>query len=134
MNEETKPTQTEVKRDEAGLFLPGTAPGPGNPPDTKESKMVKRAIKEIVAEYKENLANALPQIEPVVIAKAIAGDMIAVKEIHDRVMDKAKQPTDIKLEGEIVHQITGMRIQINGDRLQNKEPETTPSNRVLDRQ
>ena len=87
-------------RDEKGQFVDGHPDlGAGRPVETQEKKIVKRAIKEIVAEYKENLANALPQIEPVVIAKAIAGDMTAVKEIHDRVMDKARQPTDLDIKG-----------------------------------
>jgi hypothetical protein len=98
-------------RDEQGKFLPGHPDlGAGRPPETPEKKIVKRAIKEIVAEYKENLANALPQIEPVVIAKAIAGDMVAVKEIHDRVMDKARQPNDLEIKGSLIHQIVGMKI------------------------
>lgn len=92
--------ETNGLRDEVGQFVEGHPNvSPGRPIETPEKKIVKRAIKEIVAEYKENLANALPQIEPVVIAKAIAGDMTAVKEIHDRVMDKARQPTDLDIKG-----------------------------------
>lgn len=87
-------------RDEKGLFVEGHENiSPGRPPDTLEKKIQRKAIKEIVAEYKENLAQALPQIEPVIIEKAVKGDMVAVKEIHDRVMDKARQPTDLDIKG-----------------------------------
>lgn len=64
----------------------------GRPPDTPEKKIIKRAIKDLVKEYKEDLAQILPQIKPVIEKKAMSGDMTAIKEIHDRVMDKAKQP------------------------------------------
>ena len=120
------PQSTRPTREELMARLP--IPGPGRKPDTPENKELKKARKQLIEEYKDALAEALPMINPVLVAKAISGDVPAIKEVHDRVMDKAKQPTDIKLEGEIVHQITGMRIQIDGDRLQNKEPETTPSN------
>jgi hypothetical protein len=97
MEEELK---TGDSRDELGRFIPGSSGNPdGRPPETQEKKIIKRALKEIVAEYKENLANALPQIEPVIIQKAIKGDMVAVKEIHDRVMDKSRQPTDLDIKG-----------------------------------
>lgn len=88
-------------RNEDGTFKQGHPDlGGGRPADTEESKIVKRAIKELVKEYKEDLAQVLPQIRPVLIKKALEGDMTAVKEIHDRVMDKSKQPTDITTDGE----------------------------------
>lgn len=105
MEEETKATETEIKRDERGLYLPGNPPGPGRPPETQEQKIIKRTIKEIVKEYKENLAAALPQIEPVIIEKAVKGDMSAVKEIHDRVMGKSEQKTDITSGGEAIQPV-----------------------------
>lgn len=61
---------------------------PGRPKDTPEQKAVKRAVKEIVIEYKEALANALPEISPVLIKKAKGGDIKAIKEINDRVLGK----------------------------------------------
>jgi hypothetical protein len=72
----------------------------GRPPDTAQDKIIKKATKELIAEYKESLGEALPLIKPIIIAKALEGDMAAIKEIHDRVMDKAKQPTDITSGGE----------------------------------
>jgi len=87
MEEET--VENGIKRKEDGTFDVGTAPGP-----TEETKIIKKATKELVAEYKEALGESLPLIRPILIAKALEGDMTAIKEIHDRVMDKAKQSTE----------------------------------------
>ena len=70
-------------------------PGPGKKPDTPEQKLEKKAIKQFIAEYQERLAAALPLIDPVLIKKAKGGDVPAIKELHDRVMGKAPQRTDI---------------------------------------
>jgi len=74
----------------------------GRPPDTEQDKIVKKATKELIKEYKEALGESLPMIKPILIAKALEGDMQAIKEIHDRVMDKSKQPTDITSDGESI--------------------------------
>lgn len=87
-----------IKRNEDGTFAPGWEGGPGRPADTEADKIRKKAIKELIAEYKQGLGEALPLIKPILIAKALDGDIPAIKEIHDRVMDKAKQVTDSKLE------------------------------------
>lgn len=73
----------------------------GRPKDTPETKIAKKATKELIEEYKEALGESLNLIKPVLIAKALEGDVGAIKEIHDRVMDKAKQPTDMKLSGDL---------------------------------
>lgn len=86
-----------IKRNKDGTFAVGSAPGPGRPPDTEQDKIIKKATKELIAEYKESLGESLPLIKPILIAKALEGDMSAIKEIHDRVMDKSKQPTDIDI-------------------------------------
>jgi len=91
--------KNRFKRNEDGTFAPGTAPGPGRPEDTPEQKIIKKATKELIAEYKEALGEALPLIRPILVAKALDGDIGAIKEIHDRVMDKAKQPTDVTTNG-----------------------------------
>lgn len=88
-----------LKRKEDGTFAVGNVGGPGRPIDTPEIKIAKRATKELIAEYKEALGESLALIKPVLIAKALEGDVSAIKEIHDRVMDKAKQPTDITTNG-----------------------------------
>jgi len=94
-------TQAGIGRDEQGKWLPGVSGNPeGGKPETPEQKIAKKALKEIVSEYKEKLAEALPQISPVLIAKGIAGDIQAIKEIHDRVMGKPEQKTDITTGGQ----------------------------------
>lgn len=104
-----KSRTNSIIRDEKGRLLPGSNMNPsGRPKDTPESKIIKKAIKQLVAEYKEGLAEALPLIRPVLIAKAMEGDIPAIKEVHDRVMDKAKQATDVntKIDATIKHQMT----------------------------
>lgn len=93
------------KRNEDGTFAPGHCGGPGRPVDTLESKIIKKATKELIAEYKEALGESLPLIKPILIAKALEGDMTAIKEIHDRVMDKSKQSTDLTTGGESLNQV-----------------------------
>jgi hypothetical protein len=92
----------EINRDELGRILPGQPPlnPEGRPKDTLETKLLRKTAKVIIEEYKQALAEALPMIQPVLIAKAIDGDIQAIKEIHDRSMDKAKQATDITSGGE----------------------------------
>jgi len=93
--------ETGIIRDEQGKFVPGVSGNPeGRKPDTPETKLIKKAAKQIIAEYKQALAEALPLIQPVLIAKAIEGDISSIKELHDRAMDKASQPTDITSKGE----------------------------------
>ena len=67
----------------------------GRPKETEETKIIRKARKQLIEEYKDALAEALPVINPVLIKKALTGNVPAIKEIHDRVMDKAKQPTEI---------------------------------------
>lgn len=93
---------TGTSRDEQGRFIPGVSGNPeGRKPETPEEKLIKKATKEIIEEYKESLGEALPMIKPILIAKALEGDMTAIKEIHDRVMDKSKQPTEMEVTGNI---------------------------------
>lgn len=101
--EEEKNEETGIIRDESGRFVPGVSGNPeGRKPDTEEQKLLKKASREIIKEYKEALTETLPLIKPVIVAKALEGDMNAIKEIHDRTMDKAKQPTDITSNGETI--------------------------------
>lgn len=92
--------RNESDRNPDGTFAVGNPGGPGRPPETEERKLVKKAQKELIAEYKEKLAEALPLISPVLIAKAMEGDMQAIKELNDRVMGKAEAKTDITSGGE----------------------------------
>jgi hypothetical protein len=88
-------------RNPDGTFGPGN-PGGGRTPETPEQKIIKKATKQLIAEYKEALGESLPLIRPILVAKALDGDISAIKEIHDRVMDKAKQSTDITSNGETI--------------------------------
>jgi len=71
----------------------------GRPPDTQEKKIIKKAIKELIQEYREGLADALPSISPILIAKALDGDLGSIKEINDRVLGKPDQKSDITTNG-----------------------------------
>lgn len=91
-----------IIRDEQGRFVPGVSGNPeGRTPETLEDKIVKKATKQLIEDYKEALGESLPMIKPVLIAKALEGDMTAIKEIHDRVMDKSKQPSEMEVKGNI---------------------------------
>jgi len=83
-----------------GKFIEGN-PGGGRPPLTEEDKIKKKAVQEFIEDYKQNLAEALPLLSPILIKKAMSGDVIAIKEINDRVMGKAPQSMDVSLKGEI---------------------------------
>jgi hypothetical protein len=94
---EEEKVENGIKRKEDGTFDIGTCGGPGRPADTEQDKIVKKATKELIKEYKEALGECLPLIKPVLITKALEGDMTAIKEIHDRVMDKSRQ--NVGLDG-----------------------------------
>ena len=87
--------------DERGYFKPGN-PGGGRPKDTPEKKLERKVLKQLVEEYREALAQYLPQVEPVFMSKVLEGDISSIKEYHDRVLDKAKQSTDITSKGESI--------------------------------
>lgn len=89
MSEETK---TGIIRDEQGRFVNGVSGNPdGRPPDTEEQIITKKAVKELIKEYKEGLADALEKVSPILIAEALKGNIQAIKEINDRVMGKPEQ-------------------------------------------
>lgn len=110
-------SETDVngfKRKSDGTFDIGTAPGPGRPEDTPEKKLEKKALKVIIEEYREKLAESLPLIEPVLVAKALESDVQAIKEIHDRVMGKSQQNIDVMSGGEKL-QFNVVSYKENGD-------------------
>ena len=99
MDNENKPGEG---RDEQGRWIPGVSGNPeGAKPETPEQKIIKKASKEFIAEYKEKLAEALPQISPVLVTNALTGDVPAIKEIHDRVMGKPDQKQDLNVSGSL---------------------------------
>lgn len=90
-------------------FSKGVSGNPnGRPKDTPEKKLEKRVLKELISNYQQKLAEALPKIEPVLVAKAMAGDVPAIKELHDRVMGKPQQKTDITSGGKPVPILGGV--------------------------
>jgi methyl coenzyme M reductase subunit C-like uncharacterized protein (methanogenesis marker protein 7) len=119
MDNENKPIENEYL-DENGRFKEGN-PGGGRKPETPEIKFIRKAAKEIIADYKQALAEALPMIQPVLIAKAIDGDIQAIKEVHDRAMDKAKQATDITTDGKQLPTPI-LNVQFNNSDKENTQP------------
>ena len=73
----------------------------GRPPMTEEEKLKAKVQRDFAKEYKQSLMEALPLISPVLIAKALEGDIQAIKEVNDRAIGKAlqKQETDITSNG-----------------------------------
>ena len=73
-------------------------PGPGLPKGYKQSPE-KKARKQLIEEYKDALAEALPLVSPALIKKAVQGDVSAIRELNDVIVEKAG--SKIKHEGEI---------------------------------
>lgn len=82
-------------------FKPGQSGNPnGRPPMTEAEKLKAKVQRDFAKEYKQSLMEALPLISPVLIAKALDGDMQAIKEVNDRAMGKPDSKTDITSGGE----------------------------------
>ena len=107
--EKVKPNETDVIRDDKGLFQPGTAPGPGAPKQTEEEKEAKRIKKEMLEKIKEDYKNdvieRLPKVSPALMEKAEAGDIQAIKEVHSLIFgnktimvggDEGDEPIKVK--------------------------------------
>ena len=92
---EEKPSEVIDKPYKQGAFVKNDpricANPPGRKKDTIQQIIEKKALKQLVAEYKRDLADALPRISPVLIKKAERGDLGAIKEINEVLIDKAKQ-------------------------------------------
>lgn len=100
---ETSENQKKTYTDPiTGKFIEGN-PGGGRPPETEEVKLIKKARRELIEEYKDALAEALPFLSPILVAKAMEGDVSAIRELHDRVMNKP--PQDVTSGGEKIQQI-----------------------------
>src|SRR3990167_6270789 len=65
-------------------FPKGVSGNPkGRPPTTPEQKLIKKATKDIINEYKESLAEVLPELSPIMKEKALNGDIAFIKELHE---------------------------------------------------
>ena len=107
---QVKAGESKVKRDKMGRILPGYSLNPeGLKPKTKEEKLIETAIKkatnELIKDYTDKLASALPQISPVLINLAQRGDLGAIKEINDRVMGKATTIIDANIKTLDINQL-----------------------------
>ena len=103
--------RTGETREELMAKIP--IPGPGVKKDTPEKKIEKKAIKKIIEEYTQKLAESLPGISPVLIKKAKGGDIMAIKELHDRVMGKPPQKTTIDGELKLPQPILGGKTNVS---------------------
>ena len=91
MSPTIKQRKARVSREELMSRLP--IPGPGRPKLTEEQRIVNRAVKDLVSEYEENLAQVLPELSPIIKKKALEGDIQFVKELHDVVgIRRGNQP------------------------------------------
>jgi len=96
-------SDNKPKRDSKGRLLPGHTANPnGTPKLTKEEKKKKKVEREIIKDYVKKLTEALPKISPKLIKLAKDGDIRAIKEIHDRVMGRAKESVDITSKGKVI--------------------------------
>lgn len=97
MDEKEKEQEAKVKVIRRGKNnMP--IPGPGAPKGWKPNPE-KKARKQLIEEYKDALAEALPLVSPALIKKAVLGDVPAIKELNDVIVEKAG--SKIRHEGEI---------------------------------
>ena len=89
------------KRNDKGQFIEGYEGGPGRPKEDEKAKIAKKAMKVLIEEYREKLSEALPEITPVLLAKAIKGDMSAIRELHEVIGSHAPKKTEGKVEVQV---------------------------------
>ena len=91
MTEETQnsiTTETVEKQQETAEvvgkpFPKGKSGNPnGRPKKTQEQRIIEKTVKQYLKEYEQDLSKALPELNPVLIAKAREGNMQAFTEIH----------------------------------------------------
>ena len=83
------------KRDEKGRLLKGyTANVRLRTTVSPEKLIIKRAVKELIKDYKETLAESLPKISKVLTKLAIRGDIQAIREVNDRVIGRPDQKSE----------------------------------------
>mgnify|MGYP001565156499 CR=1 FL=1 len=103
MEEKAVKSLEKRNRDEAGKYLPNhELAGPGRPEKTEEDRLKEKALEKIVEEYREvlfNQANVNKKgITEALITKALKGDVLAIKELNDRLLGKSVQKTQLEAE------------------------------------
>lgn len=84
-----------IIRNPDGTYPPGVSGNPdGRPVDTPEKVLERKALKAIIEEYRESLSDVLPALSPVLKEMALAKDIGAIKEVHNRIMGQAPQAID----------------------------------------
>ena len=90
--------KSEIKpilKDEKGLFLPGTAPGPGHPLGTENFHTIWWKFIEKVAKSNNITADEVDeQLLAVAFKQMKAGDFRYWKDVRDRIHGMAKQPIE----------------------------------------
>src|SRR3972149_9430326 len=102
------PQKTEIKHKGTENLIPYKPGQSGNlrgrgietPEERQKKKIVRLATKEFIQNYTRDLTEALPKISPVLIAQALRGNLIAIKEINDRVLGKPKESLDLTSGGQ----------------------------------
>jgi len=84
--------EENVEKSEKKWNIP--IPGPGRPKGVKNS-IEKKAIKEYIKDFKESLAPILEIIPPKLREKAEKGDLQAIKEVIDILVDKAPKKSQV---------------------------------------
>lgn len=79
-------------------------PGPGRPKGCKNNPD-KKARKQLIEEYKDALAEALPFVSPALIKEAVKGNVNAIRELNDVIVEKAAKNVDVTSGGDKIQPI-----------------------------
>jgi len=100
MNEESD--KNEFNRQPDGKFGPNNIANPkGRPVLDDKQRLQNKIVRDFIKEHRERMKEILPQVDDMVIARALKGDMTAAKEVYDRAMGKAIQPQAIAVKAEL---------------------------------
>lgn len=118
--------KTELKRDKKGLFIEGTAPGPGRTLGLNDfATDFNEAVAEIAKAKKITLSKARKILLKKAFFEAKKGNFPYYKDIHDRIYGKAQEKVDITSGGKPIP-ILGNVYQDKGDQQNNKSNEENP--------
>lgn len=90
-------------------------PGPGRKPQTEQERVAKKAMKVLIEEYREKLSEALPEITPVLLGKAIKGDMAAIRELHEVIGSHAPKKSEVKADVKVTPILGGITNELHSD-------------------